>query len=172
MAHVSDVDELLRCIESCILSGETSLEPIDERGGLLGAYQQMLKHFLHEAEELKKCNKDESDNVKLGRPAMLKTALIGNAVHLLGSSLGGYGFFNEEIQYYRNALELKTLAENGNIDKSLSASDSLHSMGFSLDNVGKKDEALECYNQALSIRLACLGDDDLRVAETLHNKVT
>jgi tetratricopeptide (TPR) repeat protein len=172
-AHVSDMDELLRLIESCISSGDTFLEPIDEREGLLGAYQQMLKFCLHETEELSKCNKGENGNtnLKLGKAAMLKSAQIGNAVHLLGTSLGGYGFFDEEMQYYRNALEVKTLAENGNIDKSVSASDTLHSMGFSLDNAGKRDEALVCYNQALSIRYACIGEDDLRVAETLHNKV-
>jgi tetratricopeptide (TPR) repeat protein len=39
-----------------------------------------------------------------------------------------------------------------------------------LDNVGRGDEALECYDQALDIRLACLGDNDLRVADTYHNK--
>ena len=96
---------------------------------------------------------------------------FGNALHLLGASLGGYGFFDEEMEYYTEALRLKTLAVNGNIDRSVSASDTLHSMGFSLDNAGKSDEALECYDEALEIRLDCLGEDDLRVAETQHNKV-
>ncbi|KAL7446390.1 hypothetical protein ACHAXH_008093, partial [Discostella pseudostelligera] len=169
-AHVSDMDELLRLIENCITNCDPPPEPVDEREGLLDAYKQMLKYFLHETEELTKCNKDENGNTKLGKAAMLKIAQIGNAVHLLGASFGGYGFFDEEIRYYRKALELKTLAENGNIEKSVSASDTLHSMGFSLDNSGKRDEALKCYNQALDIRYACLGDDDLRVAETQHNK--
>jgi tetratricopeptide (TPR) repeat protein len=171
-AHVSDMDELLRLIENCITNCDPPPEPVDEREGLLDAYKQMLKYFLHETEELTKCNKDENGNTKLGKAAMLKIAQIGNAVHLLGASFGGYGFFDEEIRYYRKALELKTLAANGNIEKSVSASDTLHSMGFSLDNSGKRDEALKCYNQALDIRYACLGNDDLRVAETQHNKVT
>lgn len=40
-----------------------------------------------------------------------------------------------------------------------------------MDNVGKSEEAIEYYDRALEIRIKCLGQDDLRVAETLHNKV-
>jgi tetratricopeptide (TPR) repeat protein len=152
-------------------TGEAVPEPIDEREGLLGAYQQVFKYCLHETEELTQSVGDDNGKIKLGKTAMYKAAEIGNALHILGGSLGAYGFFDEEIKYYNEALRLKTLAMNGNIERSISVSDTLHSIGFSLDNAGKKDEALECYDQALGIRYECLGDDDLRVAETQHNKV-
>ena len=170
-AHVGDMDELLSLIEKLVTSGEIAPEPIDEREGLLGAYQQMRKYCLYETEELTKCHKDDNGKIKLGKTAMYKAAEMGNALHLLGASLGGYGFFDEEMEYYNEALQLKKLAVNGKIERSIAVSDTLHSMGFSLDNAGKKDEALECYDQALGIRYECLGDDDLRVAETQHNKV-
>jgi len=169
-AHVGDVDELLCLIEKQTMNGDPTSELIDEQECLLGAYQQVLKYCLHETDELSKPHKDDEGNIKLGKTAMYRTADIGNALHLLGASLGGYGFFDKEMEYYNEALRLKKLSVNGDIEKSVSASDTLHSMGFSLDNAGKSDEALECYDQALAIRYACLGDDDLRVAETQHNK--
>ena len=171
-AHVGDMDELLALIEKQMTNGKKgSVEPIDEQEGMLGAYQQVMKYCLHEVDEITKCHKDDKGNVRLGKAAMYQMGEFGNALHLLGASLGGYGFFDEEMEYYTEALRLKTLAVNGNIDRSVSASDTLHSMGFSLDNAGKSDEALECYDEALEIRLDCLGEDDLRVAETQHNKV-
>ena len=170
-AHVGDIDELLGIIEQQITNDDPLTEEIDQQEGMPGAYQQILKYCLHETEELVKPHKDEEGNTKLGKTAMYKTAEIGNAIHLLGASLGGYGFYDEEMEYYKEALRIKKLSVNGEIEKSVSASDTLHNMGFSLDNLGKSDEALEFYDQALLIRYDCLGEDDLRVAETHHNKV-
>jgi tetratricopeptide (TPR) repeat protein len=170
-AHVGDVDEILRLIEKRMSTGGgVDAEPIDEQEALLSAYLQLQKYCLHEAEELTKHYKDEDGNIKLGKAMMPKMADLGDAVHLMGASLGGYGFYGEEMEYYEEALRLKRLAVNGNIMKSVSAAETLHCMGFSLDNVGKGDDALECYDQALDIRLGCLGDNDLRVADTYHNK--
>lgn len=169
-AHISDIDELLALIETNMKCDEIVPEPIDEVAGLLGAYQQVFKYCLHETEELTKSHRDEAGKIQLSKTAMYKTAEIGNALHLLGASLGGYGFFDKEMEYYKEALRVKTLAVNGNIEKSVAVSDTLHSIGFSLDNAGKRDEALECYDKALMIRYECLGDDDLRIAETQHNK--
>ncbi|KAL7554747.1 hypothetical protein ACHAWF_018279 [Thalassiosira exigua] len=169
-AHVGDVDELLGLIEKQVMNGDATAEAIDQQEGLLGAYQQVLSYCLHETEELTKPHTDNDGSITLGKTAMYRTTEIGNALHLLGASLGGYGFFDEEMHYYKEALRIKKLSCNGDIEKSVSASDTLHSMGFSLDNAGNKEEALECYDHALEIRLACLGEDDLRVAETQHNK--
>jgi tetratricopeptide (TPR) repeat protein len=170
-AHVGDVDEILRLIDKQISRGSgIGIEPIDEQESLLSAYLQLQKYCLHEAEEITKHYKDEDGNVKLGKAMMPKMADLGDAMHLLGASLGGYGFYDEEMKYYEEALRLKKLSVNGNIMKSVSAAETFHCMGFSLDNVGKGDEALECYDQALNIRLVCLGYNDLRVAETYHNK--
>jgi tetratricopeptide (TPR) repeat protein len=107
----------------------------------------------------------------LGKVAILKISDTGNALHLLGASLGGYGFFDDEMEYYKEALRLKELCARGKMEQFVSVSDTLHCMGFSLENAGKSEEALEYYDRALDIRLEYLGDDDLRVAETLHNKV-
>eukprot|EP01082_Thalassiosira_pseudonana_P003900 g2600.t1 g2600 contig12:434637-435266(+) len=177
-AHVSDLDELLRLIDRRITTGGSSVEPIDEQEGLLSAYEQMKKYCLHVTNELTKHHSaDENEppdsiamTAGLGKAALAKIGDVGNALHLLGSSCGGYGFFEEEMEYYKKALKLKELSVSGKIENSVSASDTLHCMGFSLDNAGRSDEALDCYNQALEIRLECLGDNDLRVAETLHNK--
>ena len=166
-SHVDDIHELLILIDKVgVVAG-----PIDEREAVLGAYRQMLKYCIHEVKEIMKCNEDDNGNVRLGKAAMYKTADFGNALHLLGVSLGRYGFFEEEMEYYKEALRLKTLAVNGDIESSVSVSDTLHSMGFSLDNAGENKKALVCYNQALKIRYKCLDDDDLRIAETQHNKV-
>lgn len=169
-AHVRDIDELLALIEANMKCDKIVPEPIDEVAGLLGAYQQVFKYCLHETEELTKSHRYEAGKIRLGKTAMYKTAEIGNALHLLGVSLGGYGFFDEEMEYYKEALRVKTHAVNGNIEKSVVVSDTLHSIGFSLDNAGKRDEALEFYDKALMIRYGCLEDDDLRIAETQHNK--
>lgn len=168
-AHVGDVDEILRLIEKRMSRG-VNVEPIDEQEALLSAYLQLQKYCLHEAEELTKHYKDEDGNVHLGKAMMPKMADFGDAVHLLGASLGGYGFYDEEMEYYEEALRLKRLSVNGNVAKCISAAETFHCLGFSLDNVGRGDEALECYDQALDIRLVCLGDNDLRVADTYHNK--
>ena len=170
-AQVGDVDEILVLIEKLLSKGGgVNAEPIDEQAALLSAYLQLKKYCLHEAEELARHYKDEDGNIKLGKAMMPKMADLGDAVHLMGASLGGYGFYDEEMEYYEEALRLKRLAVNSNIMKSVTAAETLHCMGFSLDNVGKGDDALECYDQALDIRLDCLGDNDLRVADTYHNK--
>ena len=170
-AHVGDVDEILRLIERQMSKGGgANAEPIDEQEALLSAYLRLQKYCLYEAEELTKHYKDEDGNIKLGKALMPKMADLGDAVHLLGASLGGYGFYDEEMEFYEEALRLKRLAVNGNIMKSVSAAETLHCMGFSLDNVGRGDDALECYDQALDIRLKCLGDNDLRVADTYNNR--
>lgn len=170
-AHVGDVDEILALIEKRVSKdGSVDFEPIDEQAALLSAYLQLKKYCLHEAEELTKPYKEADGSIKLGKAMMPKMADLGDAVHLMGASLGGYGFYDEEMEYYEEALRLKRIAVNGNILKSVSAAETLHCMGFSLDNVGKGEYALECYDQALDIRLDCLGDNDLRVADTLHNK--
>lgn len=170
-AHVGDVDEILALIEKRVSKGgNVDAEPIDEQAALLSAYLQLKKYCLHEAEELTKPYRNEDGSIKLGKAMMPKMADLGDAVHLMGASLGGYGFYDEEMEYYEEALRLKRIAVNGNILKSVSAAETLHCMGFSLDNVGKGEDALECYDQALDIRLDCLGDNDLRVADTLHNK--
>ena len=205
---MGDVDELLVLIDKQQLGSSSNndndddddaeiIEQVDEREGMVGAYKQMLKYCMHEVDEIVKCHKkndtkittttDDGNNnneeevvvLRLGKSAMHKTAKIGNAIHLLGASLGGYGFYTEEVEYYNEALRIKTLSVNGNIGTSVSISDTLHSMGFALDNMGgdnndgssSVEEALECYDRALDIRYEVLGEDDLRVAETLHNKV-
>ena len=169
-AHVGDVDEVLSLIEKRIANGGVVGEPIDEQEALLSAYLQLKKYCLHEADELTKHYKDEDGNIKLGKAIIPKMSDLGDAIHLMGASLGGYGFYDDEMEYYEEALRLKSLAVNGNWMKSVTAAETLHCMGFSLDNVGRSDDAIECYEQALEIRLECLGDNDLRVADTYHNK--
>lgn len=170
-AHVGDMDELLSLIEkqTCRSNNTILEEELDERQGLMGAYEQVLKYCMHEVDDLtKKSTAGVDEEAVLSKSEGLRVTDVGIALHLLGASLGGYGFFDLEMRYYEDALRLKKLAPGGS--RSLSASDTLHSMGFSLDNAGKTGRSLECYDQALEIRLECLGEDDLRVAETLHNK--
>ena len=170
-AHVGDIDELLSLIEKQTNGSNNTIleEELDERQGLLGAYEQVLKYCRHEVDDLTKKSTDGDDEeAVLSMSEGLRVTDVGIALHLLGASLGGYGFFDEEMWYYEDALRLKKLAPGG--AQSVSASDTLHSMGFALDNAGKTEKSLDCYDQALEIRLDCLGEDDLRVAETLHNK--
>lgn len=134
-AHVTDVDELLRLIEERIDGDEADIEPIDEQEGVLNSYQQVKKYCLHVTNELTKHHtevdgEDEEviDVSALSKAALAKLADAGDAMHLIGASLGGYGFFGEEMEYYKEALRLKELSCQGNIDKSVSASDTLHCM--------------------------------------------
>ena len=170
-AHVGDIDELLSLIEKQTRRSNNAIleDELDERQGLLGAYEQVLKYCRHEVDDLtKKITEGDDEEAVLSKSEGLRVTDVGIALHLLGASLGGYGFFDEELRYYDEALMLKKLAPGGS--RSVSTSDTLHSMGFSLDNAGKTEKSLDCYDQALEIRLECLGEDDLRVAETLHNK--
>ncbi|KAL3792663.1 hypothetical protein HJC23_009391 [Cyclotella cryptica] len=180
-AHIRDVDELLRLIDHRVKANDSTIEAVDEQDGVLSAYEQMKKYCLHVANELTKRNATTSNDGEnktesissvagLGKAALLKISDAGNALHLLGASLGGYGFFDEEMEYYKEALRLKELCAKGKAEQFVAVSDTLHCMGFSLDNAGKSEEALEYYDRALDIRLQYLGDDDLRVADTLHNK--
>jgi len=45
-------------------------------------------------------------------------------------------------------------------------------MGYALDNIGKSRDALDSYSEALTIRRQLLDENDLRLGETLHNKVS
>ena len=130
-AHVGDIDELLRLIEER-MEDEVDMEPIDEQEGLLNAYQQVKKYCTHVITELTKHLTDgEGENgelsgiAELSKAALAKIADTGDAMHLFGASLGGYGFFEEEMEFYREALRLKELSAKGNISKSVPASDTL-----------------------------------------------
>jgi tetratricopeptide (TPR) repeat protein len=173
LAHIRDIDELLRLIDK----HDPLAEPVDEQDGVLGAFEQLKKYCIHVSNELTKCNaEDETGDNTVTTASLDKTTLskirdVGKALHLMGTSLGGYGFFDQEMQYYNESLGLKELCARNKLDH-ISISDTLHCMGFSMDNAGRSEEALEFYDRALDIRYEQLGDDDLRVAETLHNKVS
>jgi tetratricopeptide (TPR) repeat protein len=178
-ALIRDIDELLRLIDQRVQSNDSEWELVDEQDGVLSAFDQMKKYCLHITNELTKHNapgeetEDNTESVKAAafdKTTLSKIRDVGKAIHLLGTSLGGYGFFDQEMDYYNEALRLKELCARSKLDH-VSISDTLHCMGFSLDNAGKSEEALEYYDRALDLRYEYLGDDDLRVAETLHNKV-
>ena len=176
-AHIRDVDELLRIIDKRVKANDVTLEAVDEQDGVLNAYEQMKKYCLYLTNELMKHNITDDKNIPEGvnitgltKAALSKISNAGDALHLLGASLGGYGFFDQEMDYYKEALRLKELCSKGKAEQLVAVSDTLHCMGFSLDNAGKSEEALDFYDRALDIRLDYLGVDDLRVAETLHNK--
>jgi tetratricopeptide (TPR) repeat protein len=178
-ALIRDIDELLRLIDQRVQSNDSEWELVDEQDGVLSAFDQMKKYCLHITNELTKHTapgeetEDNTESVKAAafdKTTLSKIRDVGKAIHLLGTSLGGYGFFDQEMDYYNEALRLKELCARSKLDH-VSISDTLHCMGFSLDNAGKSEEALEYYDRALDLRYEYLGDDDLRVAETLHNKV-
>eukprot|EP00956_Cyclotella_meneghiniana_P015860 scaffold24640_cov68-Cyclotella_meneghiniana.AAC.5 len=188
VSYVRDVDELLRWIDKrhvMVNEGSLSEEMVDEHMGVLNAFDQFKKYCLHVVDELMKHNavpendeeKDDDDNdeskteaaINVDNTTLSKIRDVGKALHLLGNSLGGYGFFDQEMNYYTDALRLKQFCRRSQADH-VSISDTLHCMGFSLDNASKSEEALEYYDRALDIRYEYLGEDDLRVAETLHNK--
>ena len=179
LAHIRDIDELLHLIDKLAAGGNGMTEPINEHEGVLGAFDQLKKYCLYITTELIKHNSSadvEEESVEdlttatMDKTSQSKIRDVAKSLHLLGKSLGGYGFFDQEMEFYNEALRLKELCAGGKLDH-VSISDTLHCMAFSFDNAGKHDEALEFYDRALDLRYEHLGDDDLRVAETLHNKV-
>lgn len=179
LAHIRDIDELLRLIDKRMQSNDPVVEPVDEQDGVLSAFEQLKRYCIHTSNELTKHNTEgeTGDNTEtatahsLDKTTLSKIRDVGKALHLIGTSLGGYGFFDQEMEYYNESLRLKELCARNKLDH-VSISDTLHCMGFSMDNAGRSEEALEFYDRALDIRYEQLGDDDLRVAETLHNKVS
>lgn len=165
-AQVTDAEELvLRHFEK--KNAILCFEGIDPDQTMLEAYERTRKDICRQVDEL---DQAEDDGVA-DRPHRhrLKKLHIetGKALHLMGVSLGAQGFIAQELDFCKQALELKRKASFG---PSVTIADTLHCVGYSLDSAGAYLESMEFYNQALAIRRSLLGDMDLRVAETLHNK--
>jgi len=169
-AQVTDAEELLlRFFEK--RDSVLCFDSIDPDQIMLNAYERTRKDITRMVEDIDTTKEDgetltPADTIHRQRfnKAQIET---GKALHLMGVSLGSQGFGEEEMELYREALQLKRLAASG---PSLTISDTLHCLGFALDNNGMCLEAMDFYNQALAIRRSIVGNGDRRVAETLHNK--
>lgn len=165
-AHVTDAEELvLRHFEkrNTILC----FEGIDPDQTMLDSYDRTRKAICRQIEELGHAEDDIASDLPHHRRLKITHIETGKSLHLMGVSLGAQGFLEQELDYCKQALKLKTMAAFG---PTVTIADTLHCVGYSLDSAGMYLEAMEFYNQALAIRRDLLGDDDLRVAETFHNK--
>ena len=75
--------------------------------------------------------------------------------------------FHESIDLWRRLLTLCDSADNEKSAKKKYAS-SLHELGLLRRQRGEFELALQAYNEALSIRQACMGEDHEDTAHTLH----
>lgn len=75
--------------------------------------------------------------------------------------------FHESIDLWKRLLTLPDSADNEKSAKAKYAS-SLHELGLLRRQRGEFELALQAYNEALSIRHACLGEDHEDTAHTLH----
>lgn len=165
-AQVTDAEELvLRHFEK--KSAILCLEGIDPDQTMLDAYERTRKDVCRQVDELDQAEDDGATDMPHRHRLKKLHIETGKALHLMGVSLGAQGFVAQELDFCKQALELKRKASFG---PSVTIADTLHCIGYSLDSAGAYLESMEFYNQALVIRRSLLGDMDLRVAETLHNK--
>ena len=75
--------------------------------------------------------------------------------------------FHESIELWKRLLTLHDSADNEKSAKKKYAS-SLHELGLLRRQRGEFELALQAYNEALSIRQACMGEDHEDTADTLH----
>jgi tetratricopeptide (TPR) repeat protein len=165
-AQVTDAEELvLRHFDK--KNAILCFEGIDPDQMMLDAYERIRKDICRQVDDLDQAEDNGSTNQPHRRRLKRLHVATGKALHLMGVSLGAQGFGEQELNFCKQALDLKRNAAFG---PSVTIADTLHCVGFSLDNSGAYLEAMEFYNQALAIRRSLLGHQDLRVAETLHNK--
>ena len=177
-AQVTDAEELiLRYYDKKKVL--LCFDSMDPEASMLDVYERTRKAILqqitdseeggHASETGHASNDDPGGTVQVRQLRKLKNE-IGMALHLMGVSLGSQGFVEEELSYCMEALDLKRSSVDDGDSRSVTISDTLHCIGYSHDNAGNFLQAMEYYDDALSIRKRMLGDNDLRVAETLHNK--
>ena len=107
--------------------------------------------------------------VELHRKALcLKRLAAVGGVESGGNGNGEGGNREKAIEEGGKAWDAEELFD---IPFTLSISDTLHCLGYAYDSSGDLKRALECYEWALDMRVELLGEDDLKVAETFHNKV-
>jgi tetratricopeptide (TPR) repeat protein len=173
--HVTDVEELLVHFYEDFTKG--LLKDIDPRAFVISAYDQVnqvVRGILKDAEEVNRTPTSGIESAPDPSSFYLRRTQCeaGKALHLMGVSLGAQGHFREELHYLNAAVAMKKAALGSDNCLSVSLSDTLHCIGYALDNIGKSRDALDSYSEALIIRRQLLDDNDLRLAETLHNKVS
>lgn len=172
-AQVTDAEELiLRYFDKKKVL--LCFDSMDPEASMLDAYEKTRKAVLRQiTDSIENGHNSDDDPGETVHARQLRKVRndTGMALHLMGVSLGSQGFVEEEMSYCTEALDLKrSSVGDGGDSRSVTISDTLHCIGYSHDNAGNFLQAMEYYDDALSIRKRVLGDNDLRVAETLHNK--
>lgn len=162
-AQVTDIDELF----ACIMDDRSDDRLKSAQDTMVIAYEQVKKAI--ERRFRGPLSKGNSESNEIEDMSMCTES--GKAFHLMAISLGGQGIGDKEHEYFTSALRLKQLGVKNENELTISISDTLHCMGFMYDNTGNFTDAIASYDQALQIRRALLGSDNLKVAETCHNKV-
>lgn len=173
--HVTDVEDLLVQFYEDFTKG--LLKDVDPRAFVISTYDQVdhvIRGMLKDAEEVNRTTTEGKEVIpEISSTYLRRTQCeAGKALHLMGVSLGAQGHFREELQFLNAAVALKKAALGSDACVSVSLSDTLHCIGYALDNVGKSRDALDSYSEALIVRRQLLDENDLRLAETLHNKVS
>ena len=160
---VSDIEDLI--------NGTSKTFQPSEIAHLIDSCSEEIRTYIRCA---LKISEDADDrNTYLDDMSRKSHTEAGKALHLLALSIGNSGKSEVEIELLSEALNLKRLGleKRWKVHESISISDTLHCMGLAYDNLGNAEEAINCYDQALFLRRKFLGDKDIRVAETCHNKV-
>jgi len=203
VAHIIDVEELLYFNDD-IRREENCLTLKEENEIAILAYQKVhenaMRFLKHEEEQFKSVlNLSHSkgnmrneirnttkinEKVKVAAFALSEKYMdIGKSIHLMAVSLGSRGFQSTEIDYYKQALDLKRSAiahmkefveeefqnELNNHPYNVPLAETLHSVAYIHDISSEKEDAVLCYDEAFRIRKRLLGPDHPDVATTLHN---